>query len=163
MSELNDMTDQVTLSEKQKQLIERVGVQHEKAGFSPAAARVVALLLVSPVPELSFDQIRETLGLSKSATSNALNFLINTDKIDYITYTGDRKRYFKSKISSWRESMKDAIIKITGTAALMEEILEQRPDSTPEFNKSLSEVIDFMRYINQELPALYEKWEKRNS
>ena len=36
---------------------------------------LVGLLLVTREPELTFEQIRETLGLSKSSTSSALNLL----------------------------------------------------------------------------------------
>ena len=92
------MSEAVQLSEEQRRLIEKMGVGGEKNGMPPAPARIMALLMVSPETELTFDQVRETLNLSKSATSNAINMLLTTQKIDYITKPGDRKRYFKNKI-----------------------------------------------------------------
>ena len=100
------MENAIQLTDQQKELIERLGVLNEKEGLQPAVSRVTALLLISPDPELTFDQIRETLNLSKSATSNAINMLLSTGKIDYITKSGDRKRYFRSKITTWKEEMK---------------------------------------------------------
>ena len=153
------MSDQVKLTDEQRKLIEKIGVHSEKEGVAPASGRIMALLMVSPEVELSFDQIRETLNLSKSATSNALNMLLNTGKIDYITQPGERKRYFKNKIRSWRDEMKNAFEHITMVADLFEEVLEQRPEDTAEFNHNLREIIDFLRYMKEELPSLYRDWE----
>lgn len=157
------MSNTFQLTEDQKKLIERIGVQMEKMGNPPAPSRIQALLLVSPVTELSFDEIRESLNLSKSATSNAINLLMNNKQIDYITRPGERKRYFKNTIASWRTSMEDAFEKLTVGADIFEEVLKQRPAETPEFNHSLREIIDFMRFVNEEMPKLYKKWqEERN-
>ena len=155
------MSEAIKLTDDQKRLIERLGVYHEKSGMSPASGRIVALLTVSPVVELSFDQIRETLNLGKGATSNTINMLISMGKVDYITHSGDRKRYFRSKIGSWREAMKQSFQNITNVADLLEEVLENRPNDTEKFNKNLTEVISFMRFINNEIPALYKKWEEQ--
>lgn len=153
------MSNAIQLTERQRDLIEKLGVYHEKTGAPPATARISALLLVSPVTELSFDEIRETLNLSKSATSNALNMLLNTGKVDYITKSGDRKRYFKNKMSNWKTDLRENFQKLTKAADVLEEVLEARPKETVEFNQNLEQVIDFMRFINVEIPALYKKWE----
>lgn len=153
------MSDLIKLNDEQKRLIEKLGVHSEKEGVAPASGRIIALLMVSPEVELSFDQIRETLNLSKSATSNALNMLLSTGKIDYITQPGERKRYFKNKIRSWREEMKNAFGHITMVSDLFEEVLEQRPADTTEFNDNLRDLIDFLRFMKEELPSLYMKWE----
>ena len=153
------MSNAVQLTEDQKQLIEKIGVMHEHSGMQPAASRISALLLISPDTELSFDQIRETLGLSKSATSNAINMMLTVSKIDYITKPGDRKRYFKSKVASWQEDIKRDFSKFTEMADRLEEVLKQRPGNTTEFNGKLEDVIDFLRFMNTELPNLYKKWQ----
>ena len=82
------------LTREQEELIERFGVIQEQSGFAPASARVNALLTVSDKTSLTFDEIRETLQLSKSATSNAINNLLVLGRIGYKTQLGDRKRYF---------------------------------------------------------------------
>ena len=155
------MADEITLTEEQKALIERLGVYHEKVGIPPAPSRILSLLTISPETELTFDQIRSTLQLSKSATSNALNMLMNTEKVDYITRSGDRKRYFKSKIGVWRKEMTSTVNRLTKAADLLEEVLHNRPKETVEFNKNLENVIDFMRFINAEMPELIKKWEAK--
>ena len=91
----------IKLTTEQKKLIEKIGVYMEHAGSAPVEGRISALLLVSDEPELSFDDIHETLGISKSAASNTINVLLTTNKIDYITKHGDRKRYFRTRLEKW--------------------------------------------------------------
>lgn len=155
------MENVIQLTEYQKELIERLGVAHEKGGLQPAPSRVIALLLVSPETELTFDQIRETLNLSKSAASNAINLLLNVEKLEYITKPGDRKRYFRSKINSWNKDVREQFKSFQRAADLMEEILKQRPPSTPEFNGKLADVVGFIRFINNRLPELYQEWQEK--
>jgi DNA-binding transcriptional regulator GbsR (MarR family) len=67
------------LSEKQTALVEKMGIHFEQT-IPPAAARIFSLLIVSEQESFSFDEIRDQLNLSKSATSNGLNFLLSMKK-----------------------------------------------------------------------------------
>ena len=68
----------IELADSKLKLVEELGVLHEQGGMQAAAARILSLLLVADQIELTFEEIYETLNLSKSATSNALNFLLST-------------------------------------------------------------------------------------
>ncbi|WP_114784337.1 GbsR/MarR family transcriptional regulator [Botryobacter ruber] len=149
------------LTEKQKALVEKIGIFHETAGMQPAAARVMGLLFVSSTPQLTFDEITELLQISKSATSNAINLLIQTGQIEYTTFPGDRKRYFKLKIKNWREGFKKKIEVMTGFQVLLREVLELRKEENTHCDCSkLEEVVSFLEFLHQELPKLVERWEK---
>ena len=149
----------IQMTEKQLRLIEKLGVFYEKGGMQPAAARILALLLVSDNIELTFEEIYETLHLSKSATSNALNFLLNTNKLEYITQPGERRRYFRFKMRSLKEGVQKSLEGIAAYNILLKEVLAQRPESTEEFNASLEENSQFLEFIREELPKLFQKWE----
>jgi DNA-binding transcriptional regulator GbsR (MarR family) len=142
-------------------LIEELGVLHEK-GMQPAAARILALMLVSDQPELTFEDIHETLNLSKSATSNALNFLISTNKAEYITKPGERRRYFRCKLRSLNDGIQESLAGLDEYNNLLKKILAQRPAETKEFNASLEETTQFLDFIKSELPVLFQKWKSRN-
>ncbi|MFA5575544.1 MAG: MarR family transcriptional regulator [Brumimicrobium sp.] len=152
----------MTLSEKQLKLIEKTGVFLTEIGMKPATARINALLLISDKVELTFDEIREVLNLSKSATSNGINFLLATKRAEYVTKTGDRKRYFRSNIETWKRAFDEHFRFINEFRQLMIEISEIRTPKTTEFNKSLDEVISFMEFTMDELTGLYEKWQKQH-
>lgn len=151
--------NRIPLTDRQLALIERMGVMHSKDGMQPSPARVIGLLMVSDKTELTFDEIRETLELSKSATSNALNLLLKIKHVDYITKTGDRKRYFKSNIEIWKRQFFDQFEKLNKFCDILEEIHSVRTSKTADFNRSISELHDFIRYFLKEIPSIYQKWE----
>ncbi|WP_347158854.1 GbsR/MarR family transcriptional regulator [Pontibacter chitinilyticus] len=149
------------LTEKQKALVEKIGIFHESVGMQPAAARVMGLFFVSDKSEIAFDEVTETLGISKSATSNAINLLLQTGQIDYTTFSGDRKRYFRLKAKNWREGFSKHIDKMTGFNVLLREVLEvKRSENITCDCDDLEELVNFLDYLHQQLPLLLAKWEQ---
>ncbi|MBF8963754.1 MarR family transcriptional regulator [Pontibacter sp. FD36] len=150
----------MTLSEKQRELIEQIGIYHENNGFQPAVARVVGLLLVCDKPELTFEEISEGLNISKSATSNALNMLLNTGHIEYTTFSGDRKRYFRIKSSNWRELFAKKMEDLSHLNSLLKRVLEVRKRDNPIYDTKLNDFISFLDYMKAQMPRLIDEWEK---
>ena len=151
------------LSEKKLELIEKIGVFFSEGGMKPSTARIQALLLVSDKVELTFDEIREILDLSKSATSNGLNFLLTTKRIDYVRKRGDRKRYFRSKIETWKDSFIESFNFLISFTDLLNEVRELRPDDTKVFNSALDDLVSFMKYAQDEMLEIYKRWEEKKN
>lgn len=148
------------LSEKQRELIEEFGIYQENNGFQPAVARVLGLLLVSDRAELTFDEISETLNISKSATSNALNMMLNTGHIEYTTFSGDRKRYFRIKSSNWQEQFSRKMDDLSALNGLLKRVMEVRKRENPIYDEKLTDFISFLDYMKKEMPRLIEDWKK---
>lgn len=153
---------EIKLTQKQKELIEKFGVFSERSGMSPVRARIVALLLVCDNAELTFDEIYHTLMISKSAASNAINSLLLTEKIEYYTKPGDRKRYFRIGNGFLEQDFEKILIRFLGVNELLREILVNRTKSTKAFNTRLQNVISFMDFLQNELSEVNKKWKKRN-
>jgi DNA-binding transcriptional regulator GbsR (MarR family) len=151
------------LREKQRQLVERVGVAHEREGLNPAAARILGMLLVADETEHTFEEIQAELGLSKSAVSNGLNFLLSAKSIEYITRPGDRRRYFRSALPSWPDHLSVVLKSKLNIMYILDEVLKQRTPDTEEFNRHLADLLDFMGFINTEIPLLIEKWKSNRA
>ncbi|MDN3492718.1 GbsR/MarR family transcriptional regulator [Winogradskyella bathintestinalis] len=149
------------LTDKQKELIESLGVIQESMGLSPASSRVDALLTVADNTELSFDDIREALLLSKSATSNAINNLLMLKRIGYKTKLGDRKRYFHTRLGQWKNTLSESIEGLTAYNDVIKEILDNRTTDTKEFNEQLKDLIQFIEYYQKESKQLIENWKNR--
>lgn len=149
------------LTDKQKELIESFGVVQEAMGLSPAAARVNALLTVSDKVELSFDEIREALKLSKSATSNAINNLMTTKQIGYKTRPGDRKRYFFTKLGEWQNTFFARINGLTPYRDIVNTIMDNRTKETKEFNAKLKDFTEFLDYYQEESLKLIANWKNK--
>ncbi len=153
----------MTLSDKQLELIEEFGVYQENNGFQPAVARVMGILLVSDKPELTFEEISETLNISKSATSNALNMLLNTGHIEYTTFSGDRKRYFRIKSSNWRDLFNKKMEDLGELNNILKRVLDVRKRENPAYDQKLLSFISFLDYLKAQLPNLIEQWEIENA
>lgn len=149
----------VQLSDKKLKLIEELGIHNEKSGMQPAASRVFALLMISDENELTFEEIYETLNISKSAGSNAINLLIDTHRVEYITRPGERKRYFRIKVISLKEGVQRSLGNLEVFNSLLKQVLAERTSETKEFNEGLSEVVGFLDFMKKELPLLFQKWE----
>ncbi|GGG15968.1 GbsR/MarR family transcriptional regulator [Pontibacter amylolyticus] len=150
----------MTLSEQQLSLIEEFGVYQENNGFQPAVARVMGLLLVSDRAELTFDEISEALNISKSATSNALNMLLNTGHIEYTTFPGDRKRYFRIKSSNWRDLFEKKMEDLSHLNGLLKRVMDVRKRENPIYDAKLNDFISFLDYMKNRMPSLIHEWEK---
>lgn len=146
------------LREEQKNLIERVGVAHERDGLPPAIARILGLFLVADETEHTFEEIQAELGLSKSAVSNALNFLLMSKSIEYITRPGDRRRYFRSALHMWPDHLSLKLKGMLEIKAILSEVLAQRTAETEDFNRNFAELIDFMGFVHREIPLIIDKW-----
>lgn len=153
----------IKLSAQQKELIERLGVEMERSGLSPAQSRILSLLIISEQTELTFDEIYITLKISKSAASNAINSLLTMERMDYITKPGDRKRYFRSRIGELENDFERKMTKILEVSRLYKEVLAMRPKTTKEFNTKLHSAINFLEFIQAEMPAIFKKWKKLKS
>ncbi len=151
------------ITKEQKELIERIGVFYEQQGLPPAVARVIGLLMVSDQLELTFEEIYTLLKISKSAASNAINLLLNTHRIEYITKPGDRRRYFKVRFEQWEKMLKERMQFFSSHVSLLKEIQSQRTPKTREFNAKLKEFIGFIEFIHKEMPLMFKKWNPKNN
>ncbi|MBT32766.1 MAG: hypothetical protein CMO01_24170 [Thalassobius sp.] len=148
-----------TLSEKQKDLLEQLGVFLESRGWQPAVGRILGLLIISESEELTFDDVRETLHLSKSATSTALNLLLNTGKVEYFTKPGDRKRYFKVKKIVLKDMAYEEHKKRCTFTNLLKEVYAQKKNKESAICQSFKEALDYFEFMNNEFFKLFKKWE----
>lgn len=149
------MSEKIKLTKEQVGLIEQYAVIMEQTNLQPAMAKILALLNVADVTELSFNQIQDTLGLSKSGTSQAINHLLAANRIEYKTKLGDRRRYFYVPIQNWKDTAARHFAGIETYIKLNQKILAQRSHKTKEFNEALKEMTEF-------LSALYKVYSDRN-
>ncbi len=143
------------------QQIERIGVFFEKSGMPPVASRIIGLLMLAEPPYKTFEEIVETVNASKSSVSNAIKFLQQEELIDYITFPGDRKRYFQLNTHSWLELLKKRIKGIGEFREVLRETVEIRSDKYADFNQTLLEIRELYGEFQNEVMNIIERWERR--
>lgn len=115
--------------------------------------------MVSHEPELTFDEIRDALGLSKSSTSAAINLLLSLGSIEYRTRPGDRKRYFRKNFKNWEASLLERMDLFFSLREPLGEALEMA-DRTEESRQALSRMIDFLEFLEMELHEAYDRYKQ---
>lgn len=157
------MIDEVKNNETRiQQKVEEMGIFFEKQGLTPMHGRVFAYLLLAEPPQKDFYEIQEFLKASKSAISNALKYLMNEGMVDYITFSGDRRRYFRVNHKTWLEMYKARIRGLSTFRNLLDEVLNERNDSRHlDFNDKLKAMLDFQTHIANGIEYLITEWEKQ--
>lgn len=91
---------------EREELIELFGIHFEQYHhMPPLGSRIFATLILDCCKEgITFEEIVERMGASKSSVSTNLNLLLKLGKISYYTVPGDRKKYFKPSPFSERFS-----------------------------------------------------------
>ena len=83
------------LEKQKKRLIEKLGVQLEKEHhLAPVAARIFSTAIITGKKGITFDELVTNLNAGKSTVSTHLDHLQATNRMEYYTKAGDRKRYF---------------------------------------------------------------------
>jgi len=149
------------ISEKKQELIERIGVYHEQRGMQPLMGRIVGLLLVLDEAEATFDEIVEYLNVSKSAVSNALNFLQLQGHLAYKTKPSERKRYFYLILENWEADMERKLCDISQISSFMKEVLKERRNNKPDFNQNISDICNFMEFFRNRIPSLFKEFRNK--
>ncbi|MDX1363676.1 MAG: MarR family transcriptional regulator [Arenibacter latericius] len=123
----------MNISEEKKQLIEQIGIGFgDRMGVSPLAARIYGLLTLSSYDGLTFEEVREALGSSKSSTSINLNVLTQLNFVEYYTRPGDRKRYFKVSKSFQKKYLMQYAQTLNSEAELISKINSYNLEHYPE-------------------------------
>ncbi len=158
----NDITNQIVeigMNEEIEQKVEDMGVVFERLGRTPMSGRVFAYLLLADPHYQPFDDIVEFLGASKSAVSNALTLLQQDSSVSYVTFSGDRKRYFKIDTHGWLKQLKAGARNLAQFNDMLKGVYAFRKENgSGEFNKELLKLLDFQNYLSREIDNAIEKW-----
>ena len=156
------MTKSESSEKSQEQLVEQMGIVFEKSGLAPMQGRVFAYLLIAEPSQKDFYEIQEFLKASKSAISNALNHLMRDKMVTYITFSGDRKRYFKVDMDGWMDSIQGQIKDLAYFNVLISNVIEIRSSKDEDFNKKLKKMSAFYLDLDKVLNSFVDKWNTKN-
>ncbi len=151
----NEMTNE---DGRVKEEVEKIGIVCDKDGFPPLAGRLLGYLMLAEPPHKTFDEIVDFLQASKSAVSNTLKFMEAQGMVDYITFPGDRKRYFKMNASEWHLVVLKKMEFIKQMREKIAEVIEIRTDAHPDFNQELKDLHELYNLFLEELPKLVMRW-----
>lgn len=145
---------------KQKELVEEIGRHFDKEGFQPIAGRIQALLMVMDKEQFTFDEIVEELQISKSSASNALKNLEIRGNIEYVTMTGDRKRYFRIKKMNQINFIEELENKMKKLNQMLEYIIELKADKNSGNSIFFKEMISMTNFAMETFLKVKNNYKK---
>jgi len=148
---------------EEKQFVEEVGIVFEQTGLPRMAGRVLGWLLISDPPHQSTDELAEVLMASKGSISTTTRLLIQIGLLDRLSLPGVRHDYFRIRPYAWRHMIRRGLEdEIKMFRQVVERGLGLIGDKTPLTRQWLEEMRDVYAFLEQEFPALLERWEQEH-
>ena len=149
-----------------KQFIEDMGIHFEEMGLPRMAGRIFGCLLVCEPQHQSSEQLANIVAASKGSISTMTRLLIQSGVVERMGLPGRRDTYYRIKPGSWSELMRARISHVTRLRELADRGLTLLADREPKFRQRLQELRDFYAFLEQEMPALldcYDRGRKGNT
>jgi DNA-binding transcriptional regulator GbsR (MarR family) len=145
-----------------QEYIEECGLIMEKAGLTRMVGRIIGYLAVSDKETVSFEEFTEVLQASKSSISTSVKMLTTMNLIKPATIPGDRKTYYRlAPDYCWSQIMRLKTGILSTMHAMFMKGLEFRIRKADNTTKWLTEAAEFYKFMENEIPALLDKWEER--
>tara|TARA_R110000868_G_scaffold142045_2_gene359128 strand:- start:13064 stop:13555 length:492 start_codon:yes stop_codon:yes gene_type:complete len=136
-------------TKERNELIEVFCVHFESLhNIPPLASRILGLLIVDGCKAgLTFENVVDKVGASKSSVSTNLNLLLKMELIYYFTISGDRKKYFKGAPLSERLLKYKKMLE--SEKVIIDKMIHYREKtiSCPEEKSNLENVIAYKSHI----------------
>ncbi|TVR89274.1 MAG: MarR family transcriptional regulator [Saprospirales bacterium] len=145
------------MEEKRMTYIQEVGLFFDRLGLTRTAGMVLGYLMSDNRQAVSFQEIRSALEISKGATSQNLNWLMELQMVEKRLKRGDRKTYYAFKIQPIENLLDERINLIGVLLDLFEKargIRGKREDSSDE---NLRDAIRTYGWISERLQDLRDE------
>ncbi len=150
-----------------EELIEALGMHFESLyQMPPLATRMYAMLLLTTSEGLTFEELMEATEASKSSVSTNLNLLVRTQKIEYFTKPGDRKRYFKKNPNYLKDRLSNHSQQVNKELKLFEvtcTFMKHHCEASYKKNEKFTTIYkDFLQNMKQLMDTTITKLETIN-
>ena len=123
--------------------------------------RVFGALMIADPPEVSSKELRESLGASKGAVSQATRVLEQLGFIRRISRRGERGDYFRITPKVWDEMMRLDLESNRIFLQMAERGLDLLGSDEPGARRSLEQMREFYAYRDEELSGALERWQEK--
>jgi DNA-binding transcriptional regulator GbsR (MarR family) len=122
---------------------------------------MIAWLLIADPPEQSAEQLAESLHASRGAISQNTRVLVQMGLVQRVRKPGERRDYFRIRPGAWEQSTRERRHETRKYTQLFQRGLALTEGGSPESQRALKESIEFMTFLDQEVDALFERWDQR--
>jgi hypothetical protein len=138
--------------------IEEFGLYWEQMGLPRMTGRILAWLLICDPPQQTMIDLTEALQASKSSISTGTRMLIQFGFIERISLPGERRDYYQILSHMWSRVLGEKQNQFTLFMQLAERGLALLDEADGPRRERLKEMYDLYAFMDQEYPALLERW-----
>ncbi|MEQ3551228.1 MarR family transcriptional regulator [Pseudonocardia nematodicida] len=146
-------------TESELDFVDEVAASFEREGMPLITGRVVGWLLISDPPEQSAADLAEVLGVSRSSISTATRMLTPGGLVERVRRRGERVELFRIAPDGWSRMLAARYARATEFRAVLEQGFTALDGASDARRERLSHVHELYRFLESELPALFERWE----
>ena len=144
--------------------VEHVGIIFGETGLPRMAGRIFGWLLISDPPYQSPAELAEVLMASKGSISTMTRLLIQIGLVERFVIPGVRHDYFRLRPDALQRTIRRGLEdEIKMFRQLAEHGLELMRGEASIRRQWLEEMRDRYVFLEQEFPALMERWEKQKA
>jgi len=142
------------------EFVEAVALGLERQGLVRMAGRVIGWLLICDPPAQTFNQLVTVLGASKGSISSALQVLVTGGLVERFSRPGERRDYYCVRPGTWVDLAQRQSGLYGAFKSLTERGLHLLAGAPAARRERLQEMYDFYAWLEREMPALWERWER---
>jgi len=145
-------------NERERWLIERIGLVFEQAGMAPVAGRIIARLLICEPREQSSSELAELLGASRGSVSTQTQMLIRSGFVERIRRPGSRANWYRIRPAVFTDLLQLEVIRTQQLKELCDEAIAFKGEVDEPIDDRLVGFKGFTEFFLERLPALIEEW-----
>jgi len=143
---------------EEREFVEDIGIYFESMGAPRMAGRIIGRLLVADPPEQSSAQLMRYLQSSKGSISMMTRYLIQLGLIDRVGIPGERIDHFRLRPDGFIHLTEARVSQSGEINAILERGLGLPTARSSEVRRRMAEIRDFYAYVENEIPALFERY-----
>ena len=152
----------IKLKPSEAQFIEECGVVYEQVGLPRMSGRIIGWLLICEPAHQSLTELGEALQASKGSISTMTRVLLQIGLIKRVSIAGDRRDYVAMPSGGLSQLMRQQISRTVTFRQLAEHGMQAIAGSRPERSGRLRELHDLYSFLEREMPALMNRWERES-
>jgi len=144
------------------EFVEEMGQLLEALGPGRMAGRIVGYLLICDPENQTAAELAQALKASKGSISTTTRMLVQAGMIKRVRLPGHRCAYFRLDAHAWPEILKRKAMMIVQIEAIATRGLELMEGEPPARRARLEIMRDFYRFMGEEFPALFDRWQEHH-
>lgn len=146
------------LDQRQREFIDDFAALWDQIGGVAVQGRVLALLYISELDELTATDIVTALEISRGTVSQVTRDLNRMRLIQRVSRPGDRRDYFRANPNAWFEASRSQLAESTALLEILHRGIRIRSDGPPGSRRAMINASHFLEDYSTAVSEFLRTW-----